>query len=78
MSLCCLQTCRVYVRSKNSPEEFVLPKKTASPDSPAKAPTNVETNNSFSDLEQDEERPVPENVDFPEEIVDKLDPNQVI
>ncbi|GFS30197.1 hypothetical protein TNIN_390521 [Trichonephila inaurata madagascariensis] len=59
----------------DSPEEFVLPKKTARPNSPAKDP--VETNNSFSDLEQDKERLVPENADFPEETVDKPDPQPV-
>ncbi|GFX27853.1 hypothetical protein TNCV_3082761 [Trichonephila clavipes] len=45
-------------KSKDSPEEFVLPK-TARPDSPVKAPTPVETN-SFSDLEQDVEQPIPQ------------------
>ncbi|GFW37718.1 hypothetical protein TNCV_4629231 [Trichonephila clavipes] len=56
-------------RSLDSPEEFVLPK-TAKPYSPAKAPIPVETNNGFSDLEQDVEQPISKNADSPEETID--------
>ncbi|GFX36742.1 hypothetical protein TNCV_4826921 [Trichonephila clavipes] len=44
-------------KSKESTEEFIFPKKTARPISSTQDP--IETNNSFSDLEQDVEHPPP-------------------
>ncbi|GFW51164.1 uncharacterized protein TNCV_3594461 [Trichonephila clavipes] len=44
-------------KAKESTEEFIFPKKTARPISTTQDPT--ETNNHFSDLEQDVEHPLP-------------------
>ncbi|GFT51327.1 hypothetical protein TNCV_4954681 [Trichonephila clavipes] len=44
-------------KSKESTEEFIFPKKTARPISPTLTQDSIETNNSFSDLEQDVEHP---------------------
>ncbi|GFS80792.1 hypothetical protein TNCV_2905851 [Trichonephila clavipes] len=44
-------------KSKESTEEFIFPKKTARPISPTSTQDPIETNNSFSDLEQDVEHP---------------------
>ncbi|GFT21943.1 hypothetical protein TNCV_2383301 [Trichonephila clavipes] len=46
-------------KGKNSTEEFIFPKKTARPISPTLTQDPIETNNSFSDLEQDVEHPPP-------------------
>ncbi|GFS81930.1 uncharacterized protein TNCV_2497171 [Trichonephila clavipes] len=46
-------------KSKDSTEEFIFPKKTARPISPTSTQDPIETNNSFSDLEQDVEHPPP-------------------
>ncbi|GFW72880.1 hypothetical protein TNCV_830071 [Trichonephila clavipes] len=42
-------------KSKESTEEFIFPKKTTRPISPTSTQDPIETNNSFSDLEQDVE-----------------------
>ncbi|GFY59888.1 hypothetical protein TNIN_266821 [Trichonephila inaurata madagascariensis] len=60
-------------KNKDSLEEFLSPKKNATPDSPVKAPTLVETN-SFSNLEQDVEQPIPENVDTKRKLLISPDP----
>ncbi|GFU02546.1 hypothetical protein TNCV_3754811 [Trichonephila clavipes] len=44
-------------KGKDSTEEFIFPKKTARPISPTSTQDPIETNNSFSDLEQDVEHP---------------------
>ncbi|GFV88299.1 hypothetical protein TNCV_927121 [Trichonephila clavipes] len=44
-------------KSKESTEEFIFSKKTARPISPTSTQDPIETNNSFSDLEQDVEHP---------------------
>ncbi|GFV87659.1 hypothetical protein TNCV_779431 [Trichonephila clavipes] len=44
-------------KGKDSAEEFIFPKKTARPISPTSTQDPIETNNSFSDLEQDVEHP---------------------
>ncbi|GFX92024.1 hypothetical protein TNCV_5004881 [Trichonephila clavipes] len=44
-------------KSKESTEEIIFPKKTARPISPTSTQDPIETNNSFSDLEQDVEHP---------------------
>ncbi|GFX80658.1 hypothetical protein TNCV_499251 [Trichonephila clavipes] len=46
-------------KGKDSTEEFIFPKKTARPISPTLTQDPIETNNSFSDLEQDVEHPPP-------------------
>ncbi|GFT37714.1 hypothetical protein TNCV_3098001 [Trichonephila clavipes] len=46
-------------KSKDSTEEFIFPQKTARPISPTSTQNPIETNNSFSDLEQDIEHPPP-------------------
>ncbi|GFY08518.1 hypothetical protein TNCV_809511 [Trichonephila clavipes] len=46
-------------KAKESTEEFILPKKTARPISPTPTQDLIETNNHFSDLEQDVEHPLP-------------------
>ncbi|GFV25568.1 uncharacterized protein TNCV_1594211, partial [Trichonephila clavipes] len=43
---------------KESTEEFIFPKKTAKPVSPTPTQDPIETNNNFSDLEQDVEHPL--------------------
>ncbi|GFT59714.1 hypothetical protein TNCV_4693131 [Trichonephila clavipes] len=49
-------------------EEFIFPKKTARPISPTSTQDPIETNNSFSDLEQDAEHP-PQTVKVTTEVV---------
>ncbi|GFV86372.1 hypothetical protein TNCV_1469351 [Trichonephila clavipes] len=44
-------------KSKESTEEFIFPKKTARPISPTSTQDPIETNISFSDLDQDVEHP---------------------
>ncbi|GFY28202.1 hypothetical protein TNCV_4395361 [Trichonephila clavipes] len=44
-------------KGKDFTEEFIFPKKTARPISPTLTQDPIETNNSFSDLEQDVEHP---------------------
>ncbi|GFV51429.1 hypothetical protein TNCV_1107881 [Trichonephila clavipes] len=46
-------------KGKDSTEEFIFPKKTARPISPTSTQDPIQTNNSFSDLEQDVEHPPP-------------------
>ncbi|GFU80690.1 hypothetical protein TNCV_514171 [Trichonephila clavipes] len=45
-------------KAKESTEEFIFPKKTARPISPTSTQDLIETNNNFSDLEQDVEHPL--------------------
>ncbi|GFV63172.1 uncharacterized protein TNCV_4329971 [Trichonephila clavipes] len=45
-------------KAKESTEEFIFPKKTARPISPTPTQDPIETNNHFSDLEQDVEHPL--------------------
>ncbi|GFW59498.1 hypothetical protein TNCV_3221521 [Trichonephila clavipes] len=45
-------------KAKESTEEFIFPKKTARPTSPTSTQDPMETNNPFSDLEQDVEHPL--------------------
>ncbi|GFX33317.1 uncharacterized protein TNCV_811791 [Trichonephila clavipes] len=45
--------------SKESTEEFIFSKKTARPVSPTSTQNPIETNNNFSELEQDVEHPLP-------------------
>ncbi|GFX19810.1 hypothetical protein TNCV_1433711 [Trichonephila clavipes] len=45
-------------KAKESTEEFIFPQKTARPISPTSTQDTIETNNHFSDLEQDVEHPL--------------------
>ncbi|GFV08301.1 hypothetical protein TNCV_327351 [Trichonephila clavipes] len=45
-------------KAKESTEEFIFPKKTARPISPTSTQDPIETNNNFSDLEQEVEHPL--------------------
>ncbi|GFS73921.1 transposable element Tcb1 transposase [Trichonephila clavipes] len=45
-------------KAKESTEEFIFPQKTARPISPTSTQDPIETNNNFSDLEQDVEHPL--------------------
>ncbi|GFU96826.1 uncharacterized protein TNCV_5093001 [Trichonephila clavipes] len=56
-------------KSKESTEEFIFPKKTARSISPTSTQDPIETNNSFSDLEQDVEHPLPKEKEVSTEIL---------
>ncbi|GFS92054.1 hypothetical protein TNCV_1190421 [Trichonephila clavipes] len=66
-------------KSKESTEEFIFPKKTARPISPTSTQDPIETNYSFSDLEQDVDHPplivtdLEQDVDHPPLIVTDLE-----
>ncbi|GFW91696.1 nucleic-acid-binding protein from transposon X-element [Trichonephila clavipes] len=55
--------------SKESTEEFILPKKTARPVSPTSSQDPIVTSNNFSDLEQDVEHPLPTTNQVTTEVV---------
>ncbi|GFX61755.1 hypothetical protein TNCV_1382531 [Trichonephila clavipes] len=59
-------------KGKDSTEEFIFPKKTARPISPTSTQDPIETNNSFSDLEQDVEHPPP--IETTELVTPKIPP----
>ncbi|GFX19315.1 hypothetical protein TNCV_3014541 [Trichonephila clavipes] len=59
-------------KGKDSTEEFIFPKKTARPISPTSTQDPIETNNSFSDLEQDVEHPPP--IETTEVVTPKIPP----
>ncbi|GFT25391.1 hypothetical protein TNCV_182201 [Trichonephila clavipes] len=61
-------------KSKDSTEEFIFPKKTARPISPTSTQNPIETNNSFSDLEQDVEHPPPTAKVTTEVVTPKITP----
>ncbi|GFW58136.1 uncharacterized protein TNCV_2742801 [Trichonephila clavipes] len=56
-------------KGKESTEEFIFPKKTARPISPTSTQDPIETNNNFSDLEQDVEHPLSNEKEVTTEIV---------
>ncbi|GFT34191.1 integrase catalytic domain-containing protein [Trichonephila clavipes] len=61
-------------KGKDSTEEFIFPKKTARPISPTLTQDPIETNNSFSDLEQDVEHPPPTVTVTTEVVTPKITP----
>ncbi|GFT87376.1 hypothetical protein TNCV_413661 [Trichonephila clavipes] len=61
-------------KGKDSTEEFIFPKKTARPISPTLTQDPIETNNSFSDLEQDVEHPPPTEKVTTEVVTPKITP----
>ncbi|GFU19749.1 nucleic-acid-binding protein from transposon X-element [Trichonephila clavipes] len=61
-------------KGKDSTEEFFFPKKTARPISPILTQDPIETNNSFSDLEQDVEHPPPTEIVTTEVVTPKITP----
>ncbi|GFX18770.1 hypothetical protein TNCV_3019271 [Trichonephila clavipes] len=61
-------------KGKDSTEEFIFPKKTARPISPTSTQDPIETNNSFSDLEQDVEHPPPIEKVTTEVVTPKIPP----
>ncbi|GFS49098.1 hypothetical protein TNCV_2409751 [Trichonephila clavipes] len=61
-------------KGKDSTEEFNFPKKTARPISPTLTQDPIETNNSFSDLEQDVEHPPPTEKVTTEVVTPKITP----
>ncbi|GFW54648.1 hypothetical protein TNCV_5110221 [Trichonephila clavipes] len=61
-------------KGKDSTEEFIFPKKTARPISPTSIQDPIETNNSFSDLEQDVEHPPSIETVTTEVVTPKLPP----
>ncbi|GFT51152.1 hypothetical protein TNCV_4817501 [Trichonephila clavipes] len=61
-------------KGKDSTEEFIFPKKTARPISPTMTQDPIETNNSFSDLEQDVEHPPPTEKVTTEVVTPKITP----
>ncbi|GFT45973.1 hypothetical protein TNCV_3535481 [Trichonephila clavipes] len=56
-------------KAKESTEEFIFPKKTARPISPTSTQDPIETNNNFSDLEQDVEHPLSTETQVTTEVV---------
>ncbi|GFU45155.1 hypothetical protein TNCV_4235991 [Trichonephila clavipes] len=62
-------------KGKDSTEEFIFPKKTARPISPTSTQDPIETNNSFSDLEQDVEHPPSIDTVTTEVVTPKIPPS---
>ncbi|GFW10297.1 uncharacterized protein TNCV_5096481, partial [Trichonephila clavipes] len=63
---------------KDSTEEFIFPKKTARPISPTSTQDPIETNNSFSDLEQDVEHPPSIETVTTEVVTPKIPPHPIM
>ncbi|GFY33782.1 uncharacterized protein TNCV_4594941 [Trichonephila clavipes] len=65
-------------KGKDSTEEFIFPKKTARPISPTSTQDPIETNNSFSDLEQDVEHPPSIETVTTEVVTPKIPPHPIM
>ncbi|GFT54115.1 hypothetical protein TNCV_4179661 [Trichonephila clavipes] len=65
-------------KGKDSTEEFIFPKKTARPIPPTSTQDPIETNNSFSDLEQDVEHPPSIETVTTEVVTPKIPPHPIM
>ncbi|GFX83976.1 uncharacterized protein TNCV_3018241, partial [Trichonephila clavipes] len=69
---------KAEMKGKDSTEEFIFPKKTARPISPTSTQDPIETNNSFSDLEQDVEHPPSIETVTTEVVTPKIPPHPIM